>query len=85
MDVAVVNIQSGSMSVLFGKGDGSFRYPPRHYGTPRGPFAITPLTLAKGREEQPGLAIVNNAQNSVSIFLHHGLISRDYLEKANEG
>lgn len=85
LDVAVVNIQSGSMSVLFGKGDGSFRYPPRHYGTPRGPFAIAPLTLAKGREEQPGLAIVNNAQNSVSIFLHHGLKSRDYLEKADEG
>ena len=81
LDVAVVNIQSGSMSVLFGKGDGTFRYPPRHYGTPRGPFAITSLALAKGREEQPGLAVANNAGNSVSIFLHHGLKSREYFEK----
>ena len=49
------------------------------------PFAITSLTLAKGREEQPGLAVVNNAENSVSIFLHYGLKSRDYLEKVDEG
>ena len=80
LDVAVVNIQSGSMSVLFGKGDGSFKYPPGHYRTPRGPFAIALLNLAKGREEQPGLAIANNAGNSVSIFLHYGLKSRKYSE-----
>lgn len=85
LDIAVVNIQSGSMSVLFGKGDGSFRYPPRHYPTPYAPFAITSLTLANGRDEQPGLAIVNNAKNSVSIFLHHGLKSRKVLGKATDG
>lgn len=85
LDVAVVNIQSGSMSVLFGKGDGSFRYPPRNYATPHGPFAMTSLTLAKGRGEQPGLAIVNNAENSVSIFLHYGLKAREVIEKAAEG
>ncbi|MDT7042649.1 VCBS repeat-containing protein [Candidatus Nitronereus thalassa] len=85
MDVAVVNIQSGSMSVLYGKGDGSFQYPPRQYETPYGPFAITSLTLAKGRGEQPGLAIANNAKNSVSIFLHHGLKSRENLAKTEEG
>lgn len=84
LDVAVVNIQSGSMSVLYGKGDGSFRYPPRHYGTPHGPFAITSLTLAKGRGEQPGLAIANNAKNSISVFLHHGLKSREFIENSNE-
>ena len=80
LDVAVVNIQSRSMSLLFGKGDGSFRYPPRHYATPYGPFAMTSLTLAMGRGEQPGVAIVNNAENSVSIFLHYGLKSREGLE-----
>ncbi|MGB0910426.1 MAG: FG-GAP repeat domain-containing protein [Nitrospirales bacterium] len=72
-DVAVVNIQSSSMSLLFGKGDGTFHYPPKHYTTPYGPFALTSLMIAKGRNEQPGLAIVNNAANSVSVFLHHGL------------
>ena len=75
-DIAVVNIQSGSMSVLFGKGDGTFQYPPRHYATPRGPFAMTSLLIAVDRNEQPGLAIVNNAENSVSVFLHHGLKTR---------
>lgn len=73
LDVAVVNIQSESMSVLYGKGDGTFWYPPRHYPTPHAPFALTSLPLSLDREEEPGLAIVNNAQNSVSIFLHHGL------------
>jgi len=73
MDVAVVNIQSGSLSILFGKGDGTFRYPPKHYGTPHGPFALASLPLALGRDEQPGLAVVNNASNNVSVYLHHGL------------
>lgn len=79
-DAAVVNIQSGSISVLFGKGDGSFYYPPRHYATPRGPFALTSLPIAAGRDEEPGLAIVNNAEHSVSIFLHYGLKSREQVE-----
>jgi len=77
LDIAVVNIQSGSLSVLFGKGDGTFQYPPRDYPTPRGPFAMTSLLVAAGRNEQPGLAIVNNAENSVSVFLHHGLNPRE--------
>lgn len=80
LDVAIVNIQSGSISLLYGKGDGTFMYPPRHYPTPRGPFAITSLTISSGRDEEPGLAIANNASNSVTIFLHHGLKSRGRAE-----
>jgi FG-GAP-like repeat len=72
-DVAVVNIQSASISLLFGKGDGTFQYPPRHYPTPHAPFALTTLTIATDRGEEPGLAVVNNASSNVSIFLHHGL------------
>ncbi len=72
-DAAIVNSQSGSISVLFGKGDGSFHYPPRHYATPRGPFALTSLFIADDRDEEPGLAVANNAEHNVSIFLHHGL------------
>lgn len=82
-DAAVVNIQSGSLSVLFGKGDGSFHYPPRHYPTPRGPFALTSLLVANGRDEEPGVAVANNAENSVSIFLHHGLRSREQIAVAS--
>ena len=76
LDIAIVNIQSASISLLFGNGDGTFRYPPKHYPTPHGPFALTSLTVADGRGEQPGLAIANNAASSVSIFLHHGLKPR---------
>lgn len=79
-DAAVVNIQSGSISVLFGNGDGTFHYPPRHYRTPRGPFALTTLIVAPDRGEEPGLAVVNNAENSVSIFLHHGLKFREQVK-----
>ncbi len=75
-DVAVVNIQSASLSLLYGKGDGTFHYPPRNYPTPHAPFALTTLTIATGRGEQPGLAIANNASSNVSIFLHHGLKRR---------
>jgi hypothetical protein len=75
-DVAIVNIQSASLSLLYGKGDGTFHYPPRNYPTPHAPFAVTTLSIADGRGEQPGLAIVNNASSNVSIFLHHGLKTR---------
>ena len=80
-DAAIVNIQSGSLSILFGKGDGSFYYPPRQYRTPRGPFALTTLIVASDRDEEPGLAVVNNAENSVSIFLHHGLKFRQQVKE----
>ena len=80
-DAAVVNIQSGSISVLFGNGDGTFHNPPRHYRTPRGPFALTTLLVAPDRGEEPGLAVVNNAENSVSIFLHHGLKFREQVRE----
>ncbi len=82
-DVAVVNIQSASISLLYGKGDGTFRYPPRHYPTPHAPFALTTLSVATGRGEQPGLAVVNNASSNVSIFLHHGLKGRAGGEPAS--
>jgi hypothetical protein len=80
LDVAVVNIQSASLSLLYGKGDGTFHYPPRNYPTPHAPFALTTLTIATGRGEQPGLAIANNASSNVSIFLHHGLKRRARVE-----
>ncbi len=83
-DVAVVNIQSGSISLLFGKGDGTFRYPPRHYPTAHAPFALTTLSIATGRGEQPGLAVVNNASSNVSIFLHHGLKTRGTVMHSEE-
>ncbi len=81
-DVAVVNIQSASISLLYGKGDGTFQYPPRHYPTPHAPFALTSLSVATGRGEQPGLAVVNNASSNVSIFLHHGLKTRTEEDSA---
>lgn len=73
MDVAIVNLQSNDLSILFGKGDGTFYYPPRNYRTKRGPFAITSFPVTASEVEEPGLAIADNGEGSVSIFLHRGL------------
>ncbi len=72
-DVAITNIQSNDVSILFGKGDGTFRYPPKNYLSKRGPFAITTLYLNSKETEVPGLAVANNGEGSVSVFLHRGL------------
>jgi len=72
-DVAVVNIQSNDLSILFGRGDGTFHYPPRNYRTKGGPFALATFYVTTTDLEEPGLAVANNGEGSVSIFLHRGL------------
>ena len=73
MDVAIVNLQSSDLSILFGKGDGTFHYPPRNYRTKAGPFALLSFRATTTGTEEPGLAIADNGSGSVSIFLHRGL------------
>ena len=73
MDVAIVNLQSNDLSILFGKGDGSFHYPPKNYRTKSGPFALSSFRVTTTGTEEPGLAIADNGNGSVSIFLHRGL------------
>jgi len=73
MDVAIVNLQSSDLSILFGKGDGTFHYPPKNYRTKSGPFAISSFRVTMTGEEEPGLAIADNGSGSVSIFLHRGV------------
>jgi hypothetical protein len=73
MDVAIVNLQSNDLSILFGKGDGTFHYPPRNYRTKGGPFALSSFRVTASELEEPGLAIADNGEGSVSIFLHRGL------------
>lgn len=73
VDVAIVNLQSNDLSILFGKGDGTFHYPPRNYRTKAGPFAVSSFRVTTNGTEEPGLAIVDNGDGSVSIFLHRGL------------
>jgi len=73
VDVAIVNLQSNDLSILFGKGDGTFHYPPRNYRTKPGPFAISSFRVTTAGMEEPGLAIADNGNGSVSIFLHRGL------------
>jgi hypothetical protein len=72
-DVAVVNIQSNDLSILYGRGDGTFRYPPINYKTRNGPFALATLNLTTKHIEEPGLVTANNGAGSISIFLHRGL------------
>jgi len=73
MDVAIVNLQSNDLSILFGKGDGTFHYPPRNYRTKAGPFAISTFRVTVNGTEEPGLAVADNGDGSVSVFLHRGL------------
>jgi hypothetical protein len=73
MDVAIVNLQSNDLSILFGKGDGTFHYPPRNYRTKGGPFALSSFRVTSSAIDEPGLAVADNGEGSVSIFLHRGL------------
>ena len=57
-DVAIVNLQSNDLSILFGRGDGTFQYPPRNYRTPSGPFAVAIFRVSSQEAEEPGLAVV---------------------------
>jgi hypothetical protein len=73
MDAAIVNVQSNNLSILYGRGDGTFRYPPINYRTRGGPFALATLNLTTTSTEVPGLVMANNGAASVTIFLHRGL------------
>jgi hypothetical protein len=72
-DVAIVNIQSSDLSILFGKGDGTFEYPPRNYRTKPGPFAVAQYRVMTKELEEPGLVTVDNGNATISLFLHRGL------------
>jgi hypothetical protein len=69
LDTAVVNNLSSTLTLLIGKGDGTFRHPPINYQTERGPFSIVQIEFTRGGSK--GLAVANNANNSVSIFALH--------------
>jgi hypothetical protein len=71
--VAIVNLQSSDLSILFGRGDGTFEYPPRNYRTKAGPFAIALYRVTSSEVEEPGLVTADNGDGTVSIFLHRGL------------
>ncbi|MCS6318916.1 MAG: hypothetical protein H8K05_14315, partial [Nitrospira sp.] len=71
-DVAVVNLQSTDLSILFGRGDGTFHYPPRNYRKRNGPFAVASYRVSADNLEEPGLVTADNGAGSVSVFLHHG-------------
>jgi hypothetical protein len=72
-DVAIVNLQSSDLSILFGRGDGTFEYPPRNYRTKAGPFAVALYRVTTKGTEEPGLVTADNGDGTVSIFLHRGL------------
>src|SRR5207302_9019541 len=66
--VAIVNLQSSDLSILFGRGDGTFEYPPRNYRTKPGPFALATFRVTTKEDEEPGLVTADNGSESVSIF-----------------
>lgn len=66
LDTAVVNNLGSTMTLLIGKGDGTFYDQPINYLTETGPFTIIQFEFKQGGKK--GLAIANNAKNSISIF-----------------
>lgn len=66
LDTVVVNNLGSTMTLLIGKGDGTFYDPPINYMTETGPFTIIQFEFKRGGTK--GLAIANNAKNSISIF-----------------
>lgn len=70
-DLAVTNQTYGTVSILLGKGDGTFATPT----TLVLPTGASPVAIATGSFTSLGradLAVVNNGTNSVSIFLCNG-------------
>ncbi|MBZ5700809.1 MAG: FG-GAP-like repeat-containing protein [Acidobacteriia bacterium] len=70
-DLAVVNRTSNNVSILLGNGDGTF------HAASGSPIAVgaTPVALAAGDlngDTRPDLAIVNQADNSVTVLLNNG-------------
>jgi tetratricopeptide (TPR) repeat protein len=70
-DLAIVNRTTSNVSVLTGNGDGTFAE------APGSPIAVgkTPVALAEGDlngDARPDLAVVNQADNSLSVLLNNG-------------
>lgn len=70
-DLAVVNQTTGNVAILLGKGDGTFTEAPGSpIATGKSPAAITAADF--DGDARPDLAVVNQADNTASIFLGRG-------------
>src|SRR5213078_2472957 len=68
-DLAVSNIDSNTVSVLLGNGDGTFRKA-RHYPAGSSPHSLVVADF--NRDRRPDLAVVNLESNTVSVLLGNG-------------
>lgn len=68
-DLAVVNSGSGNISMLLGKGDGTFAGP-ANYDVGQSPSAVVAVDL--NSDGAPDLVVANSGSNSVSILLGSG-------------
>lgn len=71
LDLAIVDQTTSDVSILFGNGNGTFTE------APNSPFAVgkTPVAIATGDvndDAHPDLAVVNQADNSLSVLLGNG-------------
>lgn len=70
-DLAIVNETSNNVTLLAGNGDGTFT----EFSKSPIPTGKTPITIASGTLDGstgPGLAIANQADNSVTVYLGNG-------------
>ncbi|HEY6868014.1 MAG TPA: VCBS repeat-containing protein, partial [Candidatus Eisenbacteria bacterium] len=68
-DLAVANSGAGTVSILLGNGDGTFR-PRSDYGTGDQPYAVAIGDL--NGDGKPDLAVANYASGTVSVLLGNG-------------
>jgi hypothetical protein len=67
LDLAVTNDLSNNLSILLGRGNGTFIQPPINYRTGEGPFAVTAADFT--HSGKLGLVVADNASNAVSVYL----------------
>ncbi len=71
-DLAVVNQTDGTVSILLGNGDGTFTKQPTDIKVGNGPVAIVSGSFDAINNSNADLAVVNQADNSVSILFGNG-------------
>ncbi len=71
-DLAVLNAGSDSVTILWGKGDGTFERNGTQISVGVRPMAIVATAVSSGEEADSMLAVANSASDTISVILFEG-------------